>query len=97
MDRLGGLHNSQRFLLALTQAGKQRESAYSLVQRNAMKVWELFRTQGDAGEGAFLNLILADKDVMSLLSEDQVRAMFDDDYHTKHVDTIFERVFVRTS
>ena len=97
MDRLGGLHNSQRFLLALTQAGKQRESAYRLVQRNAMKVWELFRTQGDAGEGAFLNLILADKDVMSLLSEDQVRAMFDDDYHTKHVDTIFERVFARTS
>jgi len=40
MDRLGGLHNSQRFLLALTQAGEQRESAYRLVQRNAMKVWD---------------------------------------------------------
>ena len=93
MDRLGGLHNSQRFLLALTQAGEQRESAYRLVQRNAMKVWEMFRTQGDAGEGAFLNLILADKDVMALLSEDQVRGMFDDEYHTKHVDTIFGRVF----
>ena len=94
MDRLGGLHNSQRFLLALTQAGEQRESAYRLVQRNAMKVWEMFRTKGDAGEGAFLNLILADKDVMALLSEDQVRDMFDDEYHTKHVDTIFGRVFV---
>jgi len=93
MDRLGGLHNSQRFLLALTQAGEQRESAYRLVQRNAMKVWEMFRTQGDAGEGAFLNLILADKDVMALLSEDQVRSMFDDEYHTKHVETIFGRVF----
>ncbi len=93
MDRLGGLHNSQRFLLALTQAGEQRESAYRLVQRNAMKVWEMFRTKGDAGEGAFLNLILADKDVMALLSEDQVRDMFDDEYHTKHVDTIFKRVF----
>jgi adenylosuccinate lyase len=93
MDRLGGLHNSQRFLLALTQAGEQRESAYRLVQRNAMKVWELFRTQGNAGEGSFLNLILQDKDVMALLSEDQVRSMFDDEYHLKHVDTIFERVF----
>jgi len=93
MDRLGGLHNSQRFLLALTQAGEQRESAYRLVQRNAMKVWELFRTQGNAGEGSFLNMILADKDVMALLSECQVRDMFDDEYHTKHVDTIFSRVF----
>jgi len=93
MDRLGGLHNSQRFLLALTQAGEQRESAYRLVQRNAMKVWDMFRTEGNAGEGSFLNLILADEDVMALLSEDQVRAMFDDEYHTKHVETIFKRVF----
>ncbi len=93
MDRLGGLHNSQRFLLALTQAGEQRESAYRLVQRNAMKVWDLFRTQGNAGEGSFLNLILEDKDVMALLTEEQVRNMFDDDYHLKHVDTIFARVF----
>lgn len=93
MDRLGGLHNSQRFLLALTQAGEQRESAYRLVQRNAMKVWEMFRMEGSAGEGTFLNLILEDKDVMALLSEEQVRTMFDDDYHLKHVDTIFDRVF----
>ena len=93
MNRLGGLHNSQRFLLALTQAGVSREDSYRLVQRNAMKVWELFRTQGDAGEGAFLNLLLADEDVTSRLSEDQIRNMFDDEYHTKHVDTIFSRVF----
>jgi len=93
MDRLGGLHNSQRFLLALTQAGEQRESAYRLVQRNAMKVWEQFRTEGDAGEGAFLNLLLQDKDVTSLLSEKQIRDMFDDEYHTKFVDVIFKRVF----
>lgn len=93
MNRLGGLHNSQRFLLALTQAGESRENAYSLVQRNAMQVWELFRTQGDAGEGAFLNLLLEDKDVRARLSEDQIRSMFDDEYHTKHVETIFGRVF----
>lgn len=93
MNRLGGLHNSQRFLLALTQAGVSREESYSLVQRNAMQVWELFRTGGNAGEGAFLNLLLKDEDVMARLSEAQVRSMFDDEYHMKHVDTIFSRVF----
>ena len=93
MDRLGGLHNSQRFLLALTQAGEQRESAYRLVQRNAMQVWELFRTQGNAGDGAFLDLLLKDDDVRALLSEQQIRDMFDDGYHMKFVDVIFDRVF----
>ena len=93
MDRLGGLHNSQRFLLALTQAGEQRESAYRLVQRNAMKVWEMFRTEGNAGDGAFLELLLKDKEVTDLLSETQIRDMFDDGYHLKFVDMIFDRVF----
>ena len=93
MDRLGGLHNSQRVLLALTQAGEQRESAYRLVQRNAMKVWELFRVNGDAGDGAFLALLLQDDEVGALLTEAQIRDMFDDGYHMKFVDTIFDRVF----
>lgn len=93
MDRLGGLHNSQRILLALTQAGEQRESAYRLVQRNAMKVWEIFRTSGNAGEGAFTALLLKDPEVSTLLSEAQIRDMFDDDYHLKHVDDIFSRIF----
>ncbi|WP_371397885.1 adenylosuccinate lyase [Fretibacter rubidus] len=93
MNRLGGLHNSQRFLLALTQAGVSREDSYRLVQRNAMKVWEMFRTGGNAGEGAFLNLLLSDKDVTEHLSDSQIRSMFDDEYHTKHVQTIFDRVF----
>ena len=93
MDKLGGLHNSQRFLLALTQAGESREDAYRLVQRNAMQVWERFRRDGNAGEGAFLELLLGDEDVRARLSEDDIRSRFDDDYHLKHVDTIFERVF----
>jgi len=58
-----------------------------------MKVWELFRTQGDAGDGAFLELLLKDEDVRALLSEEQIRDMFDDGYHMKHVETIFSRVF----
>ena len=93
MDRLGGLHNSQRVLLALTQAGEQRESAYRLVQRNAMKVWEAFREGGNAGDGMFQRLLHEDEDVSRLLSAEQIDAMFDDAYHLKHVDTIFERVF----
>jgi adenylosuccinate lyase len=93
MDRLGGLHNSQRVLLALTQAGEQRESAYRLVQRNAMKVWEAFRTEGNAGDGMFRDLLHQDPAVSALLSGEQIDAMFDDAYHLKHVDTIFERVF----
>ena len=93
MDRLGGLHNSQRVLLALTQAGEQRESAYRLVQRNAMRVWDAFREGGNAGDGMFQRLLHEDEDVSRLLSAEQIDAMFDDAYHLKHVDTIFERVF----
>lgn len=85
LDRLGGLHNSQRVLLALTQAGASREDAYSMVQRNAMRTWE-------HGED-FLTNLLADKDVAEKLSASELQAMFDEGYHFKHVDTIFRRVF----
>lgn len=85
MDRLGGLHNSQRVLLALTQAGVSREEAYKLVQRNAMRVW----TEGKD----FLTELLADEDVRARLDEAQLRESFDMAYHLKHVETIFARVF----
>jgi adenylosuccinate lyase len=85
MDKLGGLHNSQRVLLALTQAGASREDSYRLVQRNAMKTWE---------HGAdFLTELKADADVMKHLKAKALEAMFDEAYHFKHVDTIFKRVF----
>jgi adenylosuccinate lyase len=85
LDRLGGLIHSQRVLLALTEAGVPREQAYRIVQRNAMKVWK---------EGAdFLEALLADKDVTKALTAEQIRAQFDLDYHVKHVNTIFNRVF----
>ena len=85
LDRLGGLIFSGRVLLALTQAGVSREVAYTCVQRNAMPVWR--------GEGQFLELLKADGEVMAALSEAELEAMFDLTYHTKHVDTIFDRVF----
>jgi adenylosuccinate lyase len=87
LDKLGGLHNSQRVLLALTQAGASREDSYALVQRNAMKTWE---------RGAdFLAELKADADVAKYLKPAEIEAMFDLGYHLKHVDTIFERVFGR--
>ena len=85
LDKFRGLVHSQRVLLALTQAGVSREDAYRLVQRNAMKVWE----QGKD----FLEELLADSEVRAALSEADIREKFDLGYHTKHVDTIFKRVF----
>ncbi len=85
LDRLGGLIHSQRVLLALTQAGMSREDAYRTVQRNAMPVWR--------GEGEFLDLLKKDEDVRRYLDEKQLEELFDLGYHTKHVGTIFRRVF----
>ncbi len=87
LDLLGGLHNSQRMLLALTQAGYSREDSYAAVQRNAMKVWE---HRGDR-TGLFAQNLKNDPQVT--LPDAQIDAMFDDAYHLKHVDTIFDRVF----
>ncbi|MEO1238798.1 MAG: lyase family protein, partial [Pseudomonadota bacterium] len=85
MNKFRGLIHSQRVLLALTQAGVSREDAYTLVQRNAMKVWE---------QGAdFRDELKADADVTAALSEAEIDEKFDLGYHTKHVDTIFRRVF----
>jgi adenylosuccinate lyase len=90
MNRMGGLIHSQRVLLALTQAGSSREDSYSLVQRNAMKVWE------SDGALSLLDLLKGDADVTAHLSSEQLEALFDLDYHLKHVDTIFARVFGNT-
>ncbi|SFR17438.1 adenylosuccinate lyase [Poseidonocella sedimentorum] len=85
MNKFRGLVMSQRVLLALTQAGVSREDAYRLVQRNAMKVWE----QGKD----FKEELLGDDEVRAALSEQEIEEKFDLGYHTKHVDTIFARVF----
>ena len=87
MDQMGGLIHSQRVLLALTQNGVSREDAYRLVQRNAMKVWE------SDGELMLLDLLKADPQVSAALSTAELEERFDLEYHFKHVDTIFARVF----
>ena len=88
LDALGGLVHSQRVLLALTQKGASREDSYRLVQRNAMQVWEKGLN--------FLELLAADADVTKYLNLKALTALFDLAYHTKHVDTIFKRVFGKT-
>ncbi|MDQ3079032.1 MAG: adenylosuccinate lyase [Pseudomonadota bacterium] len=88
LDRMGGLIHSQRVLLALTQSGLSREDSYALVQRNAMKVWE------SDGELSLLDLLRADGEVTSRLSNEELEALFDLDYHFRRIDAIFDRVFV---
>jgi adenylosuccinate lyase len=87
LDRMGGLVHSQRVLLALTQAGISREDSYLIVQRNAMKVWE------SDGALSLLELLKADPDVAAKMSAAEIEDRFNLDYHFKHVDTIFDRVF----
>jgi adenylosuccinate lyase len=87
LERAGGLVHSQRVLLALTQKGVSREDAYRLVQRNAMKAWR--------DEGEFLALLKGDADVRKHLSEKELTANFDLDFHLAQVDAIFARVFGR--
>jgi adenylosuccinate lyase len=85
LDSLGGLVDSQRALLALTQAGMSREDAYRAVQRNAMAAWD--------GKGRFSDLLKRDPEISRFLEPPTIDGLFDTAYHLKHVDTIFRRVF----
>ncbi|WP_187879157.1 adenylosuccinate lyase [Helicobacter pylori] len=91
----GGLVFSQRVLLELPKKGLSREESYSIVQENAMKIWEVLQ-QGafkNADENLFLNALLNDERLKKYLSEDEIRACFDYSYYTKNVGAIFKRVF----
>lgn len=88
LEKTRGLVHSQRVLLALTQKGVSRESAYAQVQRNAMRAWN--------NDGTLLELLKKDSDVTRVLSVSELEALFDHAYHLKEVDTIFARVFGKT-
>ncbi len=91
----GGLVFSQRVLLELPKKGLSREESYSIVQENAMKIWEILQ-QGafkNADENLFLNALLNDERLKKYLSEDEIKACFDYSYYTKNVGAIFKRVF----
>ncbi len=86
LDKLKGLIYSQQVLLKLSAVGLKRESAYEMVQRNALKVW-------DTGKD-FKGLLLADREIGKYLTENDMEEIFNLDYHLKHVEDIFERVFI---
>ncbi|MEI6985474.1 MAG: adenylosuccinate lyase [Rhodospirillaceae bacterium] len=85
LDSLGGLVFSQRVLLALTQAGMNREDAYAAVQRSAMAAWKERRQ--------FLGLLVCDPEVTAHIPAEQISAIFDPAFHTSHVEAILTRVF----
>ncbi|MDK2820792.1 MAG: adenylosuccinate lyase [Clostridia bacterium] len=78
-----GLVFSQRLLLALVDKGILRETAYTLVQRNALESWKTHQP--------FKELILNDKDIMEHLTPEEVDEIFNYDYYVRHVDYIFKR------
>lgn len=92
-EAMGGLIFSQRILLALTQAGLSREDAYRLVQRNAMKVWDAYQARKPVAADQFMQELKQDEEVSKALSAEQIESEFDMRTHTRHVDTIFRRVF----
>ncbi len=85
LDQLGGLVHSQQVLLALTRAGMSREAAYEAVQGAAMKVW--------TGAEDFHSLLKANPEIAERLDPAALEACFDLEFHSKQVDTIFQRVF----
>lgn len=85
LDALGGVHFSQRVLLALTQAGISREDAYKKVQSSAMRVWK----EG----GQFRDMIQADPEITKALSPEKLNALFDESVYLARVDYVFDRVF----
>jgi len=114
LNKFGGIHDSQRVLLMLTQKGVSREDGYRIVQRAAMKVWRSFGIDPDNPDAAIeltaedleaaeqdnrlMFFLERDEALTSVLSDADMEELFGVDpvaYHTKHVDTIFQRVFGR--
>jgi len=85
LNRTKGLIFSQQILIALAKKGVTRQDAYVMVQKNALQVWE--------NDADFKTLILNDKNIGKFLDRDEIEELFNIDFHLKHVDTIFERVF----
>jgi len=84
LELTGGLIFSQRVMLALIDKGLPREKAYRLVQEKAMEVWE---------KGAdFYQLLKGDEEVANLLSENELKELFDYNYYLRYVNTIFKRL-----
>ncbi len=78
-----GLVFSQALLLHLVQKGISREDAYALIQGHAMHSWETGKP--------FMELILADSQITTLLPAGEIRDIFNYNRYLRHVDTIYKR------
>ncbi len=85
LNKMKGLIYSQQVLLKLAELGLDRQEAYEMVQRNALKVW-------DTGK-EFQSLLLEDKEIRKHLTQKDIAEVFSLEYHLKHVEDIFQRVF----
>jgi adenylosuccinate lyase len=80
LETTGGLFFSQRLLLALVDSGLDRDAAYRMVQRHAMRAWD---------EGLdFRQLVRGDGEIATRVDLDDV---FELGAYTRHVDAVFER------
>ncbi|MCX7795429.1 MAG: adenylosuccinate lyase, partial [bacterium] len=79
-----GLYNSQRVLLALMDKGLPRDNAYEIVQRNALKAWDL-------GE-SFLEILWEDEEVKRYLSKEELESCFNDEEYKRNLEVIYKRV-----
>ncbi|MCD6560547.1 MAG: adenylosuccinate lyase [Deltaproteobacteria bacterium] len=86
MNMTKGLINSQHVLVKLAEKGLERQYAYVMVQRNAMRVWE-------SGED-FMETVMQDEEIAKYLTKEEISSVFDLNYHLTHVDDIFDRVFI---
>ena len=97
LNLTGGLVFSQRVLLELPKKGISRESAYKIVQRNAMRVWQDLQEGKSAlnerGESLYLQYLLSDSELVGAIGEEAIKECFELSYYTKSVDSIFKRVF----
>ncbi|MBI1273208.1 MAG: adenylosuccinate lyase [Alphaproteobacteria bacterium] len=89
LQATGGLHFSQRVLLALTQAGMSREDAYRLVQKNAMAVWDRL---GAGKPASFREQVEKDAKIKKLVGAKALAACFDEKSYIRHAKMIWQRV-----
>jgi len=85
LETLKGLIFSQQVLLALIAKGCARQHAYSLVQRVSLQAWH--------GEESFKELLGGDPDIQKYLDKIEIEEIFSLNYHLRHVEEIFARVF----
>jgi len=85
-----GMWNSQTVLLALIKKGLTREDAYHLVQRNAMKTWEVKHAGRDDAD--FLEVLKADPDVARHFKKGELEKLCSLDFHFKEVKNRFKKL-----